>query len=54
MQREFPNLCINSSQLNHAVLGRQILGSNLECFNVICVKSSDLIGMEKHKHQSQD
>lgn len=34
MQREFPNLCINSSQLNQAVLGRQILGSNLECLNV--------------------
>ncbi len=47
MQRKFPNLCINSSQLNQAVLGRQILGSNLEFLNVICVRSLDLIGMRK-------
>ena len=52
MQREFPNLCINSSQFNQAVLGRQILGSNLECLNVICAKSPDLIGTEKRTLQS--
>lgn len=34
MQREFLNLCINTSQLNQAVLGRQILGSNQEYLNV--------------------
>lgn len=47
MQRELPNLCINSSQLNQAVPGRQILGSNLHRLDVIR-KSPDLIGMENH------
>ena len=49
MHRELPNLCINSRQLNQVVLGRQISGSNLGCLNVICIKITDLIGMEKHR-----
>lgn len=39
MRREFPNLCINHSQLNQTVSGRQILGGNLENLNVIYAES---------------
>lgn len=48
MRREFPNLCINSSQLNQTVSGRQILGGNLESLNVIFAESPDTTGTKKH------
>lgn len=48
MQREFPNLCINSNQLSLAVLGRQNLGSNLKVSHCDVYKNpAVLIGKEK-------
>lgn len=43
MQGEFPNLCVNSSQLNPTLQDRQIWGSTLGCLKVICVKSPFII-----------